>query len=358
MLHWPVTPVSAVPTRSLPESSTSPTAFEMKWDGFRAIIWRTEDGIRVQSRHGVDLTGYVPDLIKPLTAVLPPRTVVDGEIIVWDTERGRCDFSRLQRRLAAGRALDRHIRRHPAHYVAFDLLRDGRARELIDLPLAQRRGKLERLLTAAPAQVAVCPQTASLEVARQWMSQTAVAGIEGVVAKPLHGRYRPGRAGWTKTRTHTSAEYIIGGLTGTLARPTSFLLGLLDLRGRLRYVGQTHPLTAGHRQELADVLRGMTFRGEGSGHPWPCPLPSNWSAGMPDALELGYVPVEPVVVAEVQVDTALDGAWGKIRHRCRYVRARLDLRPGDLPTIGSADDSARPAPADPLLLAAEVSPLR
>lgn len=354
MLHWPVTPVSAVPARSLPQSPTSPTAFEMKWDGFRAIIWRTGDGIRVQSRHGVDLTGYVPDLVEPLTAVLPPRTVVDGEIIVWDTERGRCDFSRLQSRLIAGRALSRHIRQHPAHFVAFDLLRDGRGTELIDLPLAQRRGKLERLLAVAPAQVAVCPQTVSLEVARQWMAQTAVAGIEGVVAKPLHGRYRPGQAGWTKTRTHTTAEYIIGGLTGTIVRPTSLLLGRLDGRGRLRYLGQTHPLTVEHRRELADVLRPMSFRGEGSGHPWPCPMPSTWSAGMPGALELNYVQVEPAVVAEVQVDTALDGAWGKIRHRSRYIRARLDLDPADLPTTGSSDDSATQPPADPLPLATDV----
>jgi hypothetical protein len=150
-------------------------------------------------------------------------------------------------------------------------------------------------------------------------------------------------------QAHTTAEYIVGGVTGTLARPTSLLLGRLDPVGRLRYLGQTHPITAEHRRDLTDVLRGMTFCGEGSGHPWPCPLPASWSAGMPGTPELTYVPVEPVVVAEVQVDTALDGAWGKIRHRCRYVRARLDLRPADLVSIGSARNSLTPPSADPSL---------
>jgi ATP-dependent DNA ligase len=339
MLRWPVRPVSATPARRLPESRRIPLAYEMKWDGFRAIIWRTDDGIRVQSRRGVDLTAVFPDLVEPLTAVLPPRAVIDGEIIVWDSVRGRCDFSSLQRRLIAGRALDQQIRRHPVHYVAFDLLRDGGGAELVDQPLSQRRGKLERLLAGAPAQIAVCPQTGSLAVAQDWMSQTAVAGIEGVVAKPVNGRYRPRRAGWTKTRARTTAEYVIGGITGSLARPASLLLGRLDGGQVLRYLGQTHPITADQRRELTEVLRGMTFQGDGSGHPWPCPLPASWSAGRPGSPPLTYIPVEPTVVAEVEVDTALDGTLGKIRHGCRYVRTRLDLRPDDIRVIASGTSS-------------------
>ena len=71
-------------------------------DGFRAIIWRTPDGVRIQSRHGADLTRYFPDLLDPLTATLAPKTVLDGEVLVWDNQHGRCSFALLQRRLTAG----------------------------------------------------------------------------------------------------------------------------------------------------------------------------------------------------------------------------------------------------------------
>jgi hypothetical protein len=53
---------------------------------------------------------------------------------------------------------------------------------------------------------------------------------------------------------------------------------------------------------------------------------------------MAFVPVEPTVVAEVQVDTALDGRFGRIRHRCRHVRVRLDLRPSDLDIANTAFD--------------------
>ncbi|MFC6022706.1 hypothetical protein ACFP2T_41945, partial [Plantactinospora solaniradicis] len=100
------------------------------------------------------------DLVSPLAAALPARTVLDGELLVWDTHRGRCSFTLLQRRLTAGRRLPEMVRKHPAHLVAFDLLRDGRGVELLDQPLTTRRAKLHRLLRGAPAQIAICPQSA------------------------------------------------------------------------------------------------------------------------------------------------------------------------------------------------------
>nr|WP_221383402.1 hypothetical protein [Actinoplanes polyasparticus] len=87
-------------------------------DGFRAIVWRTADGMRIQSRQGVDLTRFFPDLVVPLAAALPARTVLGGELLVWDIQRGRSSFSLLQRRLTAGRRLTEIVRKHPAHLSA------------------------------------------------------------------------------------------------------------------------------------------------------------------------------------------------------------------------------------------------
>jgi ATP-dependent DNA ligase len=341
MLRWPVDPVRAVAVGSLPEPGRAMVAYEMKWDGFRAVIWRSAQGVRIQSRRGADLTGYFPDLVAPLAVTLPPGTVLDGEVLVWNAGRGRCDFALLQRRLTAGRRLTEVVRQHPAHCVAFDLLRDGRGVELLDQPLAVRRAKLERLLCRAPVQLAVCPQTDDLNVAHGWMAELGVAGVEGVVVKPVADRYQQGAAGWLKVRTRATADYVIGGVTGSLAWPVSLLLGRFDEHGVLRYTGQTHPINARHRQELVLALRGLPFQGPGAGHPWPCPLPAAWSGAWNGRAPVPFIPVEPTVVAEVQVDTARDGPLGRIRHRCRHVRIRLDLHPNDL---GTADNGLAMSP--------------
>jgi ATP-dependent DNA ligase len=335
VLSWPVNPVRAVAARSVPEPAGR-TIFEMKWDGFRAIVWRTAGGVRIQSRQGVDLTRFFPDLMSPLAATLPARTVVDGEVLVWDTQRGRSSFSLLQRRLTAGRRLPEVIRRHPAHLVAFDLLRDGRGVELLDQPLTTRRAKLERLLRGASPQLAICPQTGDRDVALGWLRDLGIAGVEGVVIKPAASLYRPGAQLWTKVRARDTTEFVIGGVTGTLERPVTLLLGRFDDREIFRFVGQTHPIKAEHRQDVVRALRGLPFRGPGAGHPWPCPLPAGWAPNFAERQPLVFIPVEPTVVAEVEVDTALDGTFGHIRHRGRLVRIRLDLQPANA-TTGHAE---------------------
>ena len=61
MLSWPVDPVRAVSARTVPEPGSGPVAYEMKWDGFRGIVWRGTDGVRIQSRQGADLTRFFPN---------------------------------------------------------------------------------------------------------------------------------------------------------------------------------------------------------------------------------------------------------------------------------------------------------
>jgi ATP-dependent DNA ligase len=155
-------------------------------------------------------------------------------VLVWDTARGWCS-SLLQRRLTASRRLPEIIRKHPAHLVAFDLLRDGHGVELLDQPLRTRRAKLHRLFRGAPPQLAVCPQTSDREVALSWLRDLGVTGVEGVVIKPISSPYRLGAKMWTKVRARDTAEYVIGGVTGSLERPVTLLLGRFDGHGILRY---------------------------------------------------------------------------------------------------------------------------
>ncbi|WP_199512185.1 ATP-dependent DNA ligase [Nucisporomicrobium flavum] len=323
--------VPAPPEPPYPER----TVLEPKWDGWRAIAWVQRDRVRLQSRHGIDLSAYFPDVCAALGEHLPPGVVADGELICWDAARGRTSFTDLRRRVSAGRNLQREIARRPVHLVLFDLLQDARGRELLDQPLAARRRRLQKLLVGAPPLLPLCPQTTDPKLAQAWFGEYAVAGIEGLVVKSTDRPYRPATVGWRKVRRRSTTELIIGGVTGMPANPGSLLLGRLDSRGRLHFLAQTHPIKAAQRAELAEHLRPMVFQGDGAGHPWPRPLPAAWSIELTDRRPVPYVQVEPLLVAEVEVDTAVDGPVGRHRHRVRHLRLRPDLAPHNVPSLGA-----------------------
>ncbi|OKI40591.1 ATP-dependent DNA ligase [Micromonospora sp. CB01531] len=319
----------AAPVDAVPEGRD--LVHEPKWDGWRAIAFREADGVYLQSRAGRNLTTYFPDITRAVRAAVPPGVVLDGELIVW--ERGRANFAQLQRRVTAGRAVLHMARECPAHYVLFDLLADVGGRVILNLPLARRRARLERLLAGAPAQLTVSPQTADMREVSDWLLNWTVAvGIEGVVSKRLAGRYEPGRRGWSKFRTRMVTEAIVGGVTGSISRPEALLLGRFDRRGRLRYTGRSHPLTTDQRAALAEQLSLPRMPRRGAvAHPWPNPLPASWSGQLDRPEPLPYVQVDPTVVAEIDADVAFEhGRW---RHRVRYARARPDLSVYDVPLL-------------------------
>jgi hypothetical protein len=85
-----------------------------------------DGGVRLQSRHGRDLTRYFPDLSATLAAHLPAGVVLDGKILIWDDDAGQTSFTLLQQRFTAGRRITAEAAAHPAHFVSFDLLQDAR----------------------------------------------------------------------------------------------------------------------------------------------------------------------------------------------------------------------------------------
>src|SRR3954453_23503181 len=115
--------------------------YEPKWDGFRTLVFRDGDEIYLQSRDLKPMNRYFPELEAPLRASLPPRAVLDGEIVIAGANG--LDFSSLLLRVhpAASRValLAREI---PASFVAWDLLAEG-DEDLMSQPLAERRRRLE-----------------------------------------------------------------------------------------------------------------------------------------------------------------------------------------------------------------------
>ncbi|TDB69422.1 ATP-dependent DNA ligase [Micromonospora sp. KC721] len=312
-------------------------AYEPKWDGWRSLAFRTPDGVYLQSRAGRNLSPYFPDITRALRTV-PPGAVLDGELVVW--ERDRTNFALLQRRIVAGNQLLTVVRRHPAHYVVFDLLSAPPGRLLLDAPLSDRRMLLADLLAGVSPTVTLSPQTTDITQATQWLSTWTAAGIEGIMIKRLDSRYEPGRRAWQKYRAYCTTEAIIGGVTGTIHDPETLLIGRHDRYGRLRYTGRTHPLRAPQRRELATLLSPLQPAQHPGGpvtHPWPQPLPASWSGQLDRPEPLRYIQVQPAVVAEIDVDTAYEHhRW---RHRVRYLRPRLDLSVYDVPLL--LDDNGR-----------------
>jgi ATP-dependent DNA ligase len=334
MLRPPIEPMLAKAVLHLPELGVDgwDWRLEPKFDGFRVIAFRRPDDVFLQSRAGRPLAPYFPDIARLVGGALPANVVVDGELIVWQPDRHRTSFALLQRRLTAGARLLRVAHEHPAHLVIFDLLQDDNGQELLTQPLTHRRTRLADLLTDAPPQLPMCPQTNSPDEAVEWLNAWTATGIEGLIAKNGLGRYTPGRRGWLKYRVRATAEAIIGGVTGTLTQPETLLLGRLDATDRLRYTGRTGRLTTAQQSELAPLLASAPpARSGGIAHPWPQPLPASWIGQLDHPQPLLYWQVQPTVVAEIYVDTAFEHhRW---RHPVRYLRVRSEMSVYDVPLL-------------------------
>jgi ATP-dependent DNA ligase len=173
--------------KAVQDLPTGDLLYEPKWDGFRCIVFRDEDGIELGSRNQRPLTRYFPELLAPLRAHLPPRCVLDGELVV-PTPSG-LDFDLLGQRIhPAESRVQLLAEQTPASFVAFDIL----ALDDTDLraaPFGERRKMLEGVLARAEAPVHITPASTDPAVAMDWFDRFEGSGFDGVMAKPLEGAY-------------------------------------------------------------------------------------------------------------------------------------------------------------------------
>jgi bifunctional non-homologous end joining protein LigD len=254
--------------------------FEPKWDGFRAIVTVSGGQVALTSRNGNDLTGRFPDVARSAKlAVRAADAVLDGEICALD-ERGRSRFSLLQE--GAGT---------PA-LVVFDLL-ELDSEPLLELPLSERRRRLERLVNPSSGGVVVSPQfddgDALLAAAREQQ-------LEGVVAKRADSRYLPGRrsAEWRKVKVRARQEVVVAGYTkgqGRRSRGFGALVVGVHEAGGLRWAGN---VGTGFTDTEIDRLLGLLRKLERHDSPL-AEVPK-----MPRVRRSDVVWVEPELVAEVE----------------------------------------------------------
>ena len=177
--------------------------YEAKHDGYRAIaIKQDNQAVIVYSRNGKMLT-QVTNLYPALNALKAKQFIIDGEAVVLDAQ-GRSSFALMQKI---------RVNKKPATFFAFDLLHvDGE--DLLNLPLRERRQRLEQLLTASPQHVRLSPVlNGSAQVV---IAKVREFELEGIVAKRWDSLYEPGeRSGaWQKHKTQRTDDFVVGGYIG------------------------------------------------------------------------------------------------------------------------------------------------
>jgi ATP-dependent DNA ligase len=256
--------------------------------------------------------------VPAIQRIKPKRVVLDGEIVIF-TGFGT-DFDAMQLRIhPAASRVNMLASEQPSTYIAFDLLAEG-DESLLNTPLKERRGRLEKLLGPKPESVRISPLTKDREAALGWLKEYRGTGLDGIVAKRVDSVYHPGERAMIKVKEHRTADVVVGGFRwgNDGKRVGSLLLGVY--RGsKFEFVGHTSGFDDNERRELVKILeplRGGTSFGEGRAPGGP----SRWSQGR----DLEWEPVRPELVCEVAFDRLENN---RFRHGVGFVRWRPDKSP-------------------------------
>ena len=324
----PVSPMLAKSVAAIPEGAS----YEPKWDGFRSICFRDGDEVEFGSRNERPLTRYFPELVEAALAELPPRCVIDGEIVIA-TERG-LDFEALQQRIhPAASRVSLLAGQTPASFIAFDLLALD-DQDLMPEPFEARRAMLVEALAGAGPAFHVTPASTDLDTAQRWFEDFEGAGFDGVIAKPLKLPYSPDKRVMFKIKHQRTADCVVAGYRLHKSGPDaigSLLLGLYKDDHTLASVGVIGAFPLARRRELFSELQTLvtTF----DEHPWRWADTgdgetagprknemSRWNASK----DLSFVPLRPELVVEVSYDH-MEG--DRFRHTAQFNRWRPDRDP-------------------------------
>jgi bifunctional non-homologous end joining protein LigD len=312
-----IPPMMAVLRDTLPPDDGG-WAYEMKWDGVRAIVHVDGGRPRVMSRNDNDMTAAYPELREMAESLGSLQAVLDGEIVALD-RHGKPSFAALQPRMHVTDAaqIRRLQKSTPVTFMAFDVLHlDGRS--TLDLPYEDRRRLLESLELEGP----------SWRTPPAWYSDgesvlaaAAEQGLEGIIAKRRDSPYRPGRRSdsWVKVKHLRTQEVVIGGWKPGSGRRGgvlgSLLLGIPG-EGGLEYVGKVG--TGFTDQALGELTLRLAAL-ERADSPFAGKVPAV------EAREAHWV--EPKIVGEVRF-----GEWtrdGRLRHPA-WRGIRVDKSPAEV----------------------------
>jgi bifunctional non-homologous end joining protein LigD len=254
--------------------------FEVKWDGYRALAYIRGGGVKLVSRNENDLTPRFPIVAREIVkAVKSTNAVLDGEVCALD-EHGRASFSAMQQGGA------------PLVYYVFDLL-DLEGEPLVELPLVERRRRLEKLLDRRNKTVRL---SETFDDGEALLEAVKAQALEGIMAKRADSRYGEGKRtrDWLKIKTHGRQEFLIAGYThggGRRASTFGSLILAVNEGGTLKYVGNVGTgFTDAEIRKLLEKLKPLR-------RDTP---PFETVPKMPRVRKNEVVWVEPKLVAEVE----------------------------------------------------------
>ncbi len=294
--------------------------WEPKLDGYRALAFIDEQGVRLRSRRGLELGEDFPRLVAELGKQQVNAMVLDGEIVAFDAA-GKPSFGAMQNRSSG---VERAV------FYAFDLPYFAGI-DLRAAPYADRRRYLAQCLLPSPLVQLVHAADDGVE-----LHEAAVAsGFEGVIGKRKDSRYESGKRSpaWLKVKATDSAEFVVGGYTrgkGSRAPLGALLVGYWEGR-KLRF--------ASHVGSGFDARTIARTKGQLE----PLERESSPFAEKPE-LNAPTVWVEPKLVAEVRHQ-----GWthdGRLRAPV-FLRLRDDVDPRAVRRV--AEPAAKAEAGDSLL---------
>jgi ATP-dependent DNA ligase len=316
----PLPPMEALSVEAIPKGTD--WQYEPKWDGFRCVAFRDGGSVHLQSKSLRPLARYFPEVAEALAELEAKHFVLDGEIAVPEG-RGFSFDALLQRIHPASSRVKRLAAETPAIYVVFDLLALEDGKEMLSMPLRERRARLEQFSAqyfGKGGLMRLSPATDKLAQANKWLSQTG-ATLDGIIAKRRDLNYRAGeRDGMQKIKNFRSADCVIGGFRyGAKSKVVgSLLLGLYDSDGLLHHVGFTSGIATADRPPLTKKLQKQI-------------APPGFTGSAPDGLsrwnqgkENTWQPLQPKLVIEVCYDHV---TGNRFRHGTRLLRWRPDKSP-------------------------------
>jgi bifunctional non-homologous end joining protein LigD len=208
-----------------PPPDDSSWKYEMKYDGFRALVAIVGGKFAMWSRNELDLAPRFPAIAEAVRKLKLTEVVLDGEIVALD-DKGAPRFQLLQQG-----------QREVIYF--FDILwlegRDLRQQTYLD-----RRSALEKVLRRPPARVRIAEQ---LEMSgKEALALAKKTGVEGVIAKKKTSCYEPRRSKeWLKVKALNEQELIIVGWnpsTHSSKEIGSLHLAVRGDDGELHYAGK------------------------------------------------------------------------------------------------------------------------
>jgi bifunctional non-homologous end joining protein LigD len=288
--------------------------YELKLDGYRALLIKHAERVQIRSRNDRDLTAAYPSLAAAAKMLRAKQAIVDGEIVAVDAG-GRPSFQALQHRSS-----------HPGHtiaFYAFDLLHlDGA--DLTKSPLEVRREKLPGVLRESGILHSIeLPGTP-----QQVIEAVTGLGLEGIIAKRRSSRYTPGdrHNDWLKLKLDRQQEFVIGGYRPGPHGVDALLVGCYEGR-ELRFAGKVRAGFTPHvRREVHAQLEPLE-RDRCPFADLPNSKTSHWGGGVTAEQMNEMRWVKPKLVAQIRfVEWTADG---HLRHAA-FLGLRHDKRASDV----------------------------